>query len=82
MLIITNIDDPKQEPCCTVMLSSCLLLWASSTFRQQLIKDFTIIRITNNRVDAMEGPQNNNHRAFGGAVGDQLQNRMQLPAIS
>uniref|UniRef100_A0A914HRN6 Serpentine receptor class gamma n=1 Tax=Globodera rostochiensis TaxID=31243 RepID=A0A914HRN6_GLORO len=31
----------------TVLLSSWLLLWASGTFRQQLIKDFAIIRKTN-----------------------------------
>ncbi|KAI3420899.1 hypothetical protein GPALN_014522 [Globodera pallida] len=74
----------------TVVLSSWLLLWASGTFRQQLIKDFAIIRVTNrsnNRVNAMEGPQNNNHRPVGGAVGHQLQNRIcssgqQLPTIS
>ncbi|KAI3416439.1 hypothetical protein GPALN_005974 [Globodera pallida] len=30
-----------------VVLSSCLLLWASGTFRQQLLKDFGIIRINN-----------------------------------
>uniref|UniRef100_A0A183BZ49 Serpentine receptor class gamma n=1 Tax=Globodera pallida TaxID=36090 RepID=A0A183BZ49_GLOPA len=74
----------------TVVLSSWLLLWASGTFRQQMIKDFSIIRVTNrsnNRVNAMEGPQNNNHRPVGGAVGHQLQNRIcssgqQLPTIS
>ncbi|KAI3416459.1 hypothetical protein GPALN_005994 [Globodera pallida] len=74
----------------TVVLSSWLLLWASGTFRQQLIKDFSIIRVTNRsniRVDALEGPQNNNHRPVGGAVGHQLQNRFsssvqQLPTIS
>ncbi|KAI3420875.1 hypothetical protein GPALN_014496 [Globodera pallida] len=62
----------------TVVLSSWLLLWASSTIRQQLINDFTIFcktNIQNNRVDALEGPRNNNHRAVGGAVGHQLQNR-------
>uniref|UniRef100_A0A914HKN5 Serpentine receptor class gamma n=1 Tax=Globodera rostochiensis TaxID=31243 RepID=A0A914HKN5_GLORO len=74
----------------TVVLSSWLLLWASGTFRQQLIKDFAIIRITNIqnvRVHAIAGPRNNNHRPVGGAVGHQLQNRIyssvqQLPAIS
>uniref|UniRef100_A0A914HQ71 Serpentine receptor class gamma n=1 Tax=Globodera rostochiensis TaxID=31243 RepID=A0A914HQ71_GLORO len=71
----------------TVVLSSWLLLWASSIFRQQLIKDFTIIRIRNIRVGPMEGPQNNDHRAVEGAVGHQLQNRIcssvqQLPTIS
>ncbi|KAI3416431.1 hypothetical protein GPALN_005964 [Globodera pallida] len=73
----------------TVVLSSWLLLWASSIFRQQLIKDFTIFRktnIQNNRVDAQEAPRNNNHRPIGGAVGHQLQNRFcssvqQLPTI-
>uniref|UniRef100_A0A914HRT3 Serpentine receptor class gamma n=1 Tax=Globodera rostochiensis TaxID=31243 RepID=A0A914HRT3_GLORO len=90
MLIVTHIDEPKTRAVLyvynpliidtgTVMLSSCLLLWASSTFRQQLIKDFSI---RNNRVAAMEGPQNNNVQAVGGAVGHQLQNRIQLPAIS
>ncbi|KAI3416427.1 hypothetical protein GPALN_005959 [Globodera pallida] len=74
----------------TVVLSSWLLLWASGTFRQQLIKDFGIIRkinIQNIRVDAQEAPRNNNHWAVGGAVGHQLQNRFcssvqQLPTIS
>ncbi|KAI3420903.1 hypothetical protein GPALN_014527 [Globodera pallida] len=71
----------------TVVLSSWLLLWASGTFRQQLIKDFAPIRIQNNRVDALEGPRNNNNRPIGGAVGHQLQNRFcssvqQLPTIS
>ncbi|KAI3420872.1 hypothetical protein GPALN_014491 [Globodera pallida] len=71
----------------TVVLSSWLLLWASGTFRQQLIKDFTIIRktnIQNNRVDAMDGPRNNNHRAVGGAVGQQFQNSSvnQLPKVA
>ncbi|KAI3420891.1 hypothetical protein GPALN_014513 [Globodera pallida] len=48
----------------TVLLSSWLLLWASGTFRQQLIKDFAIIRkinFQNIRGLAMEGPRNNNH---------------------
>ncbi|KAI3417583.1 hypothetical protein GPALN_013303 [Globodera pallida] len=71
----------------TVVLSSWLLLWASSSIRQQLINDFTIIRIRNNCVDAMGGPRNNNHRPVVGAVGHQLQNRFcssvqQLPTIS
>ncbi|KAI3408588.1 hypothetical protein GPALN_010203 [Globodera pallida] len=48
----------------TVVLSSWLLLWASGTFRQQLIKDLTIIRIRNIRVGPMEGPRNNNDRAL------------------
>uniref|UniRef100_A0A914HQB5 Serpentine receptor class gamma n=1 Tax=Globodera rostochiensis TaxID=31243 RepID=A0A914HQB5_GLORO len=90
MLIIININDPKTRAVLyvynpliidtgTVMLSSCLLLWASGTFRQQLIKNFLIIRIRNNRVAAMEGPRNNNHRPAvgGGAVGPQFQNRIQ-----
>uniref|UniRef100_A0A914HRV4 Uncharacterized protein n=1 Tax=Globodera rostochiensis TaxID=31243 RepID=A0A914HRV4_GLORO len=96
MLIITHIDEPKTRAVLyvynpliidtgTVMLSSCLLLWASSTFRQQLIKDFSIIcktNIQNNRVGPMEGPRNNNNlQADGGAVGHQLQNRIQLTAI-
>ncbi|KAI3417591.1 hypothetical protein GPALN_013312 [Globodera pallida] len=96
--IITNIDDPETTTFLyinyplvmdtgTVVLSSWLLLWASGTFRQQLIKDFAIIRIRNIRVGPMEGPQNNNHRAVGVAVGYQLQNRncrsaQQLPAIT
>uniref|UniRef100_A0A914HQ57 Uncharacterized protein n=1 Tax=Globodera rostochiensis TaxID=31243 RepID=A0A914HQ57_GLORO len=61
-----------------VVLSSCLLLWASGKFRQQLIDDFSIIRKTNIqiiRVGPMEGHRNNNHRAVGGAVGHQLQTR-------
>uniref|UniRef100_A0A914H5D8 Serpentine receptor class gamma n=1 Tax=Globodera rostochiensis TaxID=31243 RepID=A0A914H5D8_GLORO len=74
----------------TVVLSSWLLLWASSKFRQQLIKDFAIIRktnIQNNRVGPMEGHRNNNLQAVGGAVGHQLQNRFnsavrQLSSIS
>uniref|UniRef100_A0A914HQD5 Serpentine receptor class gamma n=1 Tax=Globodera rostochiensis TaxID=31243 RepID=A0A914HQD5_GLORO len=73
----------------TVVLSSWLLLWASGTIRQQLIKDFSIrkINIQNNRVGPMEGPRSNNHRPVGGAVGHQLQNRIcspvqQLPEIS
>ncbi|KAI3420871.1 hypothetical protein GPALN_014490 [Globodera pallida] len=74
----------------TVVLSSWLLLWASSTIRQQLINDFTIFRkinIQNIRVGALERPRNNNHRPVGGAVGHQLQNRFnssvqQLPTIS
>uniref|UniRef100_A0A914HQE4 Serpentine receptor class gamma n=1 Tax=Globodera rostochiensis TaxID=31243 RepID=A0A914HQE4_GLORO len=99
--IITKVDDWKTKALIfvyyplildtgTVVLSSWLLLWASGTFRKQLIKDFTIIRkinIQNNRVGPMEGPQNNNHRAVGGSVGHQLQYRncrsaQQLPAIS
>uniref|UniRef100_A0A914HSZ9 Serpentine receptor class gamma n=1 Tax=Globodera rostochiensis TaxID=31243 RepID=A0A914HSZ9_GLORO len=98
---ITNIGDTKTTTFLyiyyplimdtgTVVLSSWLLLWASGTFRQQLIKDFSIIRktnIQNIRVDAMEGPQNNNHRPVRGAVGPQLQTRFiscvqQLPTIS
>uniref|UniRef100_A0A914HQW2 Serpentine receptor class gamma n=1 Tax=Globodera rostochiensis TaxID=31243 RepID=A0A914HQW2_GLORO len=71
-----------------VVLSSCLLLWASGTFRQQLIKDFTNICFRNNqnnRVDAMEGPRNNNYLTVGG--GHQLLTRFsssvqQLPTIS
>uniref|UniRef100_A0A914HR35 Serpentine receptor class gamma n=1 Tax=Globodera rostochiensis TaxID=31243 RepID=A0A914HR35_GLORO len=77
--IITKIDDwkttftifvyyPMMLDTGTVVLSSWLLLWASSTFRQELIKDFSIIRKTNIqiiRVGAMEGPRNNNHRAVG-----------------
>uniref|UniRef100_A0A914H9G1 Serpentine receptor class gamma n=1 Tax=Globodera rostochiensis TaxID=31243 RepID=A0A914H9G1_GLORO len=58
----------------TVVLSSWLLLWASGTFRQQLIKDFGIIRFINRaniRVGAVQGP----HRAVGPAIGHQLQNR-------
>ncbi|KAI3417586.1 hypothetical protein GPALN_013307 [Globodera pallida] len=102
MLIITNIDDPKTRAVLyvynpliidtgTVMLSSCLLLWASGTFRQQLIKDFSIIRKTTNiqsiRVGTIEGPRNNNLQAVGGTVGHQLQNRFcssvqQLATIS
>uniref|UniRef100_A0A183BZD2 Serpentine receptor class gamma n=1 Tax=Globodera pallida TaxID=36090 RepID=A0A183BZD2_GLOPA len=66
----------------TVVLSSWLLLWASGTFRQQLIKDLTIICFTdraNIRVGPIEGPRNNNDRAFGAAVGHQLQNRIAVP---
>ncbi|KAI3420889.1 hypothetical protein GPALN_014511 [Globodera pallida] len=70
----------------TVMLSSWLLLWASGTFRKQLIKDFPIIRIRNiqnNRIDAIEGPRNNNHRAVGGAIGHQyISSGQQVPTIS
>ncbi|KAI3416472.1 hypothetical protein GPALN_014535 [Globodera pallida] len=70
----------------TVMLSSWLLLWASGTFRQQLIKDFLIIcktNIQNNRVYAIDGPRNNNHRSIGGAVGHQyISSVQQLPTIS
>ncbi|KAI3416455.1 hypothetical protein GPALN_005990 [Globodera pallida] len=62
----------------TVMLSSWLLLWASGKFRQQLINDFAIIRIRNNRVGTIERPRNNNHRAVGGAVVHQLQTRFQF----
>uniref|UniRef100_A0A914HR40 Serpentine receptor class gamma n=1 Tax=Globodera rostochiensis TaxID=31243 RepID=A0A914HR40_GLORO len=99
--LITNIDDPKTSTYLniyyplvmdtgTVVLSSWLLLWACSTFRQQLINDFSIIRktnIQNIRVDAIEWRRNNNHLTVRGAVGHQLQNRMcrsaqQLPAIS
>uniref|UniRef100_A0A914H4R9 Serpentine receptor class gamma n=1 Tax=Globodera rostochiensis TaxID=31243 RepID=A0A914H4R9_GLORO len=58
IILITNIDDPKTKTMLyvyytlimdigTVLLSSCLLLWASGTFRQQLLKDFGIIRINN-----------------------------------
>ncbi|KAI3420885.1 hypothetical protein GPALN_014507 [Globodera pallida] len=64
----------------TVVLSSWLLLWASSTFRQQLTKDLTIIRISNNRVGTIEG---HNHRAFGGAAYHQyISSVQQLPTIS
>ncbi|KAI3408806.1 hypothetical protein GPALN_007407 [Globodera pallida] len=69
ILIISNIDNPKTKAMLyvyypvvidtgTVVLSSCLLLWASDTFRQQLIKDFGIIRKTNIQnisVSAQEG---------------------------
>ncbi|KAI3407842.1 hypothetical protein GPALN_013471 [Globodera pallida] len=71
----------------TVVLSSWLLLWASSTFRQQLIRDFSSICIRNIRVGTIEGPRNNNYRTVGGTVGHQLQNRIcscvqQLPTVS
>uniref|UniRef100_A0A914HST0 Serpentine receptor class gamma n=1 Tax=Globodera rostochiensis TaxID=31243 RepID=A0A914HST0_GLORO len=70
----------------TVVLSSWLLLWASGAIRQQLIKDFTIIRktnIQNNRVGPMDGLRNNNHRPVGGAVGQQFQSSVgQLPTVS
>uniref|UniRef100_A0A914HSV8 Serpentine receptor class gamma n=1 Tax=Globodera rostochiensis TaxID=31243 RepID=A0A914HSV8_GLORO len=69
----------------TVVLSSWLLLWASGTFRQQLIKDFAIIRIRNICVGTIEGPRNNNYRAVrGGAVGHQLHTNsvQQLPTVS
>ncbi|KAI3420912.1 hypothetical protein GPALN_014540 [Globodera pallida] len=70
----------------TVVLSSWLLLWASSTFRQQLIKDFAIIRKTNFqniRVGSLEGPRNNNHRAVGGGAYHQyISSVQQLPTIS
>ncbi|KAI3421826.1 hypothetical protein GPALN_012370 [Globodera pallida] len=67
----------------TVVLSSWLLLWASGTFRQQLIKDFSIIRFTNRaniRVGAVQG----HHRAVGPAIGYQFQNSSvnQLPTVS
>uniref|UniRef100_A0A183BID7 Secreted protein n=1 Tax=Globodera pallida TaxID=36090 RepID=A0A183BID7_GLOPA len=45
----------------TVMLSSFFLLWASGNFRQQLLKDFALIRLNNVqnvRVAAREGPRN------------------------
>ncbi|KAI3416418.1 hypothetical protein GPALN_005950 [Globodera pallida] len=91
--VLTNMADPKIMAVIviyyplvmdtgTVVLSSWLLLWASSTIRQQLIKDF---RIRNICVDAMEGPQNNNHRAVRGAVvGHQLHTTsvQQLPTVS
>uniref|UniRef100_A0A183CI16 Serpentine receptor class gamma n=1 Tax=Globodera pallida TaxID=36090 RepID=A0A183CI16_GLOPA len=78
ILIITNIDDPKTKALFvvynplimdtgTVMLSSCLLLWASGTFRQKLLKDFGIIRISNVqsvRVDAQDGHRNNHFWAM------------------
>uniref|UniRef100_A0A914H453 Serpentine receptor class gamma n=1 Tax=Globodera rostochiensis TaxID=31243 RepID=A0A914H453_GLORO len=70
----------------TVVLSSWLLLWASSKFRQQLINDFGIIRktnIQNNRVGPMEGHRNNNLQAVGGAVGHQyISSVQQLPTVS
>ncbi|KAI3416453.1 hypothetical protein GPALN_005988 [Globodera pallida] len=67
----------------TVVLSSWLLLWASGKFRQQLINDFSIIRISNNHVGTIEGPQNNNHRAVGGAVVHQyISSVQQLPTVS
>uniref|UniRef100_A0A914HR25 Serpentine receptor class gamma n=1 Tax=Globodera rostochiensis TaxID=31243 RepID=A0A914HR25_GLORO len=98
--IITQLDDwktkfmifvyyPMMLDTGTVVLSSWLLLWASGTFRQQLIKDFSIIRKTNIqiiRVGPMEGPRNNNHRAVGVSIGH-FQTRFssyvqQLPTIS
>ncbi|KAI3416444.1 hypothetical protein GPALN_005979 [Globodera pallida] len=70
----------------TVLLSSWLLLWASGTFRQQLIKDFAIIRktnIQNIRVGPIEVPRNNNYLTVGGAVGHQyISSVQQLPTIS
>uniref|UniRef100_A0A914HU22 Serpentine receptor class gamma n=1 Tax=Globodera rostochiensis TaxID=31243 RepID=A0A914HU22_GLORO len=51
----------------TVVLSSWLLLWTSGTLRQQLLKDFGIIRINNVqniRVDAQERYRNNNNWAI------------------
>ncbi|KAI3417588.1 hypothetical protein GPALN_013309 [Globodera pallida] len=86
-----NIYSPLIMDTGTVVLPSWLLLWASGTFRQQLIKDFTFIRKTTNiqtiRVGTIEGPRNNNLQAVGGTVGHQLQNRFfssvqQLPTIS
>ncbi|KAI3416451.1 hypothetical protein GPALN_014514 [Globodera pallida] len=70
----------------TVLLSSWLLLWASGTFREQLIKDFAIIRktnIQNIRVGPIEVPRNNNYLTVGGAVGHQyISSVQQLPTIS
>ncbi|KAI3416446.1 hypothetical protein GPALN_014510 [Globodera pallida] len=67
-----------------VVLSSCLLLWASGTFRQQLLKDFGIIR-TNNvqtiRVNAREGPRNNNHWATN-VSHQHTSSVQQMPTIS
>uniref|UniRef100_A0A914H7F3 Serpentine receptor class gamma n=1 Tax=Globodera rostochiensis TaxID=31243 RepID=A0A914H7F3_GLORO len=103
LILISNFNDPKTTVMFviyyplvmdtgTVVLSSWLLLWASGTFRQQLIRDFGIIRKTTNipniRVDAIEGLRSNTRWAVGGgAVGHQLQSRIyssvqQLPAIS
>ncbi|KAI3416476.1 hypothetical protein GPALN_006016 [Globodera pallida] len=93
IIIITNIDDPKTKTMLyiyytlimdtgTVVLSSCLLLWASGTFRQQLLKDFgiRINNVQNIRVDAQEGPRNNNHWAMN--VSHQLHTSsvQQIPA--
>uniref|UniRef100_A0A914H3L0 Serpentine receptor class gamma n=1 Tax=Globodera rostochiensis TaxID=31243 RepID=A0A914H3L0_GLORO len=95
IILITNIDDPKTKTMLyvyytlimdigTVLLSSCLLLWASGTFRQQLLKDFGIIRINNVqniRVDAQEEPRNNNFRAM--KISHQLHTRsIQITTIS
>uniref|UniRef100_A0A914HRL5 Serpentine receptor class gamma n=1 Tax=Globodera rostochiensis TaxID=31243 RepID=A0A914HRL5_GLORO len=49
----------------TVVLSSWLLLWASATFRQQLAKDFGIIRINKVqtiRVNGQDGARNRSNR--------------------
>uniref|UniRef100_A0A914HTR9 Serpentine receptor class gamma n=1 Tax=Globodera rostochiensis TaxID=31243 RepID=A0A914HTR9_GLORO len=76
LIPISNLDGPKTKALLfvyyplimdtgTVMLASWLLLWASDTIRQQLIKDFSIIQktnIQNNRVGPLEGPGNNTHR--------------------
>uniref|UniRef100_A0A183BJ93 Transmembrane protein n=1 Tax=Globodera pallida TaxID=36090 RepID=A0A183BJ93_GLOPA len=68
----------------TVVLSSWFLLWASGTFRQQLLKDLGIIGINNVqniRVDAQEGPRNNN--LWARKVSHQLHtNSVQMPTIS
>ncbi|KAI3408168.1 hypothetical protein GPALN_012016 [Globodera pallida] len=78
IFIITNIHGPKTKATLsvyypviidtgTIVLSSWLLLWTSGTLRRQLLKDFGIIRINNVqniRVDAQEGPRNNNHWAI------------------
>uniref|UniRef100_A0A914H753 Serpentine receptor class gamma n=1 Tax=Globodera rostochiensis TaxID=31243 RepID=A0A914H753_GLORO len=82
---IINLDDPKTRAMVyvyyspimdttTVMFSSFFLLWASSPFRQQLLKDFALIR-RNNRVAAQEGPPRNNHQF-------QTSSLQRMPAIS
>uniref|UniRef100_A0A914HQT5 Serpentine receptor class gamma n=1 Tax=Globodera rostochiensis TaxID=31243 RepID=A0A914HQT5_GLORO len=65
IMVVVLIYYPLVMDTGTVVLSSWLLLWASGTFRQQLIKDFGIIRINkvqNIRVNAQDGARNNNRR--------------------
>ncbi|KAI3420900.1 hypothetical protein GPALN_014523 [Globodera pallida] len=67
----------------TVVLSSWLLLWASGTFRRQMLKDFGIIRINNVqtiRVNARDGARNNNHCAMN--VSHHTSSVQQMPTVS
>ncbi|KAI3416458.1 hypothetical protein GPALN_014521 [Globodera pallida] len=84
IMVVTLIYYPLVMDTGTVVLSSWLLLWASGTFRQQLLKDFGIIRINNVqtiRVNARDTARNNNHWATN-VSHQHTSSVQQMPTIS